>query len=92
MARAANSPIFYGWWNVLASFVGLSLSYAMFTVFSFGVFVSPLQAEFDWGRGPMSLALTIANITVVVAGFDGEGLEPPGTDDVVERRAFDIPD
>lgn len=32
------------------------------------------------------------NITVVVAGFDGEGLEPPGTGDVVERRAFDIPD
>ena len=67
MARAANSPIFYGWWNVLASFVGLSLSYAMFTVFSFGVFVSPLQAEFEWGRGPMSLALTFANIAVVVA-------------------------
>jgi MFS family permease len=67
MARPGKSPIFYGWWNVLASFVGLSLSYAMFTVFSFGVFVSPLQAEFDWGRGPMSLALTIANITVVVA-------------------------
>lgn len=59
--------IFYGWWNVAASFVGLSLSYAMFTVFSFGVFVSPLQAEFGWGRGPMSLALTIANISVVAA-------------------------
>ena len=67
MSRRPDGPIFYGWWNVMASFVGLSLSYAMFTVFSFGVFVSPLQSEFEWARGPMSFALTIANITVVVA-------------------------
>lgn len=68
IAVAGGRPgIFYGWWNVAASFVGLSLSYAMFTVFSFGTFVGPLQAEFGWGRGPMSLALTIANITVVFA-------------------------
>jgi MFS family permease len=59
--------VFYGWWNVAASFVGLSLSYAMFTVFAFGTFVTSLEAEFGWQRGPMSLALTIANITVVVA-------------------------
>lgn len=59
--------LFYGWWNVAASFVGLSLSYAMFTVFAFGTFVAPLEAEFGWQRGPMSLALTIANMTVVVA-------------------------
>lgn len=63
----ARPGIFYGWWNVAASFAGLSLSYAMFTVFSFGTFVGPLQEEFGWGRGPMALALTIANITVVVA-------------------------
>ncbi len=66
-----NSPMpprfFYGWWNVVACFIGLALSYAMFTVFAFGTFVGPLEAEFGWQRGPMSLALTIANITVVVA-------------------------
>jgi MFS family permease len=64
-ASAGSSKIFYGWWNVFACFVGLSLSYAMFTVFAFGTFVAPLEAEFGWERGPMSLALTIANITVV---------------------------
>jgi serine/threonine protein phosphatase PrpC len=32
------------------------------------------------------------NITVVVAMFDGEGLEPPSDGDVVERRAFDLPE
>ncbi|MCF7982020.1 MAG: MFS transporter [Pseudomonadales bacterium] len=62
-----SQRIFYGWWNVLASFVGLALSYAMFTVFVFGTFITPLEAEFGWQRGPMSLALTIANITVVFA-------------------------
>ncbi len=54
-----------GWWNVLAAFVGLGLSYAMFTVFVFGILVTPLQAEFGWSRAEMSLALTITNITVV---------------------------
>ena len=39
---------FYGWWSVFACFVGLSLSYAMFTVFVFGTFVGPLEAEFGW--------------------------------------------
>ncbi|MFK8047841.1 MAG: MFS transporter [Halioglobus sp.] len=65
--RASKAPIFYGWWNVLACFIGLSLSYAMFTVFAFGTFVGPLETEFGWQRGPMSLALTIANIAVVIA-------------------------
>ena len=64
---AARPVIFYGWWNVAASFVGLSLSYAMFTVFSFGTFVGPLSTEFGWSRGPMSLALTIANVAVVIS-------------------------
>jgi predicted MFS family arabinose efflux permease len=67
MAPGGKPAIFYGWWNVAASFVGLSLSYAMFTVFAFGTFVGPLEAEFGWQRGPMSFALTIANITVVIA-------------------------
>jgi len=50
---------------VLAVFVGLALSYAMFTVFMFGTLVQPLEQEFGWGRAAMSLALTITNITVV---------------------------
>jgi MFS family permease len=54
-----------GWANVLAAFVGLALSYAMFTVFMFGTLVQPLEQEFGWSRAAMSLALTITNITVV---------------------------
>lgn len=58
---------FYGWWNVLAAFLGLALSYAMFTVFAFGTFLQPLAAEFGWQRGEMSFALTITNLVLVVA-------------------------
>lgn len=62
-----SRKIFYGWWNVATGFVGMGLSYAMFTVFAWGTFVKPLQAEFGWGRGEMSFALTLTNIAVVIA-------------------------
>jgi MFS family permease len=64
---AAHSRIFYGWWNVLTAFTGMGLSYAMFTVFAFGTFVRPLEAEFGFQRGQMSFALTMTNIAVVLA-------------------------
>jgi MFS family permease len=59
--------IFYGWYNVLTSFFGMALCYAMFTVFAFGTFVKPLETEFGWQRGELSFALTMTNIAVVIA-------------------------
>lgn len=64
---APRTGIFYGWWNVVTAFTGMGLSYAMFTVFAFGTFVRPLEAEFGFQRGEMSFALTMTNIAVVVA-------------------------
>ena len=61
------SRIFYGWWNVATGFVGMGLSYAMFTVFAFGVFVRPLEQEFGWSRGELSFAITMTNFAVVLA-------------------------
>jgi len=65
----ASSGIFYGWWNVSASFIGLSLSYAMFTIFAFGVFLKPLAEEFGWRRDEMAFAYTVTNLTIVVASL-----------------------
>lgn len=65
--RAKPSGIFYGWWNVATGFVGMGLSYAMFTIFAFGVFVKPLEDEFGWTRGELSLAITMTNFAVVIA-------------------------
>ena len=59
--------IFYGWWNVATGFVGMGLSYAMFTIFAFGVFVNPLEDEFGWTRGELSFAVTMTNFAVVIA-------------------------
>ena len=59
--------IFYGWWNVATGFVGMGLSYAMFTIFAFGVFVKPLADEFGWSRGELSFAITMTNFAVVIA-------------------------
>jgi MFS family permease len=59
--------LFYGWYNVLATFFGMALCYAMFTVFVFGTFVKPLENEFGWQRGELSFALTMTNIAVVIA-------------------------
>ena len=59
--------IFYGWYNILTTFFGMALSYAMFTVFAFGTFVKPLENEFGWQRGELSFALTMTNIAVVIA-------------------------
>lgn len=38
----------------------------MFTVFAFGIFVAPLEAEFGWSRADLSWAITITNITIVI--------------------------
>jgi MFS family permease len=65
--RAARQRIFYGWNNVAVGFTGMALSYAMFTIFVFGTFVKPLEAEFGWQRGELSFAYTMTNIGVVLA-------------------------
>ena len=64
--RLSLAGVFYGWWNVATGFVGMGLSYAMFTVFAFGVFVKPLANEFGWSRGELSLAITMTNFAVVI--------------------------
>jgi len=51
---------------VLASALGLAFGSSSIGVASFGVFVKPLSEEFGWGRGDMSLALTLMSIAVIV--------------------------
>lgn len=53
------SAVFYGWWIVLASAVGLFWGPPV-VVYSFSVFLKPLMQEFHVGRGAISLALTLS--------------------------------
>lgn len=50
--------IFYGWWVVLASAIGLFWGVPI-TVYTFSVFFKPLMLEFHAGRAAVSLAFTL---------------------------------
>ena len=54
----------YGWVIVAVAFVAVSVSFGPVVVFTFGVFLRPLGEEFGWTRGEISLAFTIAALTV----------------------------
>jgi MFS family permease len=51
--------VFYGWWVVLASAVGLFWGVPI-TVYSFGVFLRPVMQEFHVGRAAVSFAYTVS--------------------------------
>jgi len=62
LGTAANErhskQLFYGWWVVLASAIGLFWCVPI-AVYSFSVFFKPLMGHFDAGRGAVSLAFTL---------------------------------
>jgi MFS family permease len=60
-----DRKIFYGWWIVVASAVGLFWGVPV-TVFSFSVFLKPVMQDFHANRAQVSLAYTLA---AVVAAF-----------------------
>ncbi len=62
-----SSTIFYGWWVVLASGVGLAMHFGPIIVATFGVFLKPLSQEFGWNRTQISLAFSLATLGITVA-------------------------
>jgi MFS family permease len=64
--------IFYGWWVVLASAVGLFWGVPI-TVYCFSVFLMPLMQECHAGRGAISLGFTLhllaAALSAPLAGW-----------------------
>jgi MFS family permease len=57
--------VFYGWWIVAASAVGLFWGPSV-TVYSFSVFLKPLMQEFRAGRAAVSLGITLHHMAGVV--------------------------
>jgi MFS family permease len=57
--------IFYGWWVVLGSAVGLFWGVPI-SVYSFSVFFQPLMQEFHAGRAAVSLAFTLKLFAVAL--------------------------
>jgi len=63
---------FFGWWVVLASIVGLCGGVASLVLWTFGVFLKPLTAEFGWSRTQVSAAVLFSTVaTVIVAPILG---------------------
>lgn len=53
---------------ILASAVGLSVGMTATMFYSLGAFIPPLQSEFGWDRGDISLAVTIMTVGLFVSG------------------------
>jgi len=51
--------LFFGNFVIFAAFLGMVLGPASVLIYSFGVFVGPLEREFGWTRGQISLAATV---------------------------------
>jgi MFS family permease len=61
----AESRISYpGWKVVLAGFFGVMVSFAPVIPYTFGLFLKPLASSFGWVRASISIAFSIAALTV----------------------------
>jgi len=65
MSIHRSGPVFWGWYVVFSSFVMLTLIYG--ARYSFGVFVKPMFAEYNWPMTVISLAASI-NLVMYASG------------------------
>ena len=64
--KTVGSRIFFGWWVVLSSALGLFLGPIPIVLFSFGVFLQPLIREFRSNRGHVSFAITLYSVILAL--------------------------
>lgn len=56
------------WFAVAASATGLVFSIGTLSIYTFGVFVRPLTAEFNWGRAELFGALAVSQYALALSG------------------------
>jgi MFS family permease len=67
------------WWVVLASFLALIVGQGAVEVFATGVFIKPLAQDLNLGRGVISTAMGLANITTaLMVTFTGRWMDKYG--------------
>jgi len=59
-----DTPGYEGWRVAIASAVGVFVSFASLFIYTFGIFLKPLAAEFGWSRAAVSAGFGIAAMTV----------------------------
>jgi MFS family permease len=62
-----TTRVFYGWWVVVASGIGLAFCFGPVIIATFGVFLKPLSQEFGWSRAQISLAFSLAMLAHTAA-------------------------
>jgi len=55
----ADRRFFFGWLVVAAGFVGMIFGPASVLIYSFGIFVGPLESQFGWTRAQISIGASI---------------------------------
>ncbi len=82
MTAGVENPtrIFYGWWVVAVSILGLSIGPGQFAFASLGLFMVPLGDEFGWDRAQISLALTVFTVALAFSlPIAGRGVDRWGS-------------
>jgi sugar phosphate permease len=64
---SGRKEVFYGWWLLAGSVVAVALGGGV-SLWSFGLYVSPLEDEFGWSRAEVSLGFSIS---LLVGGLTG---------------------
>ena len=57
---------YYGWRVVLAACLGVMVGFGSLYVYTFGVFMKPLSAEFGWSREAISRGFGLAALSMAV--------------------------
>ncbi|TAJ55357.1 MAG: MFS transporter [Nevskiaceae bacterium] len=78
IAPQAATGLYYGWWLVLAVFVGEMFAIGS-TTYAFGLFVKPLEQEFGISRGDANKGLALFIV--------GMGLSAPLIGRLLDRRS-----
>ena len=66
MTSTTHPKIFYGWWIVAVSCIGMAISPAAVAFFTMGVFMTVLTGEFGWTRAQVSGAITVGTLAIAV--------------------------
>jgi len=64
ISNASTKRIFFGWWIVLGSIIGLAFGYSVIAM-SFGTFIKEFESTFGWTRGQISMGPTVIGITAI---------------------------
>ena len=84
---SAPPRVFYGWW-VVAALASLMFLGAGLGFYSLGVFITPLEEEFGWSRGQVSLGIALASVTSGLLGpWVGMAVERLGARTVIAAGA-----